>query len=82
GVGHLLRGYSLEGAADLFLFLFFLTRLLFWQGWVPSLLVLPISLNLPWIILAGVLFIIFYGWVQYRIRALQAKGGDIDLRSA
>jgi tetratricopeptide (TPR) repeat protein len=82
GVGHLMRGHSLEGVLYLFLLTLFLTRGIWWSGWIPDPLALGSSLAVPWLVIAGVLFILFYVWAQYRMNRIHLKGGRSYFRRA
>jgi hypothetical protein len=82
GVGHLMRGHSLEGVLYLFLLILFLTRGLWWSGWIPDPLALGSSLAVPWLLIAAFLFILFYVWAQYRMNRIRLKGGMSHFRRA
>ena len=82
GVGHLMRGHSLEGTLYLFLLVLFLTRGIWWAGWIPDPLALESSLALPWLIIAAILFIFFYIWGQYRMNRIRLQGGMSHFRRA
>ena len=75
GSGHLLRGHSWEGALYLFIFFLFLTKGFFWRGWVPEPLGLDNSLSVPWMVATLILFLFYYGFVQYRMRRIGAARG-------
>jgi hypothetical protein len=68
GGGHLWRDDSKEGIVYLFIFISFLTRIIWWQGFIPSLLVLETPFLLLSMVIAFGLFLLYYGFVQYRIR--------------
>jgi tetratricopeptide (TPR) repeat protein len=82
GVGHLMLGRSLEGILYLFLLILFLTRGIWWSGWIPDPLALGSSLAVPWLVIAVVLFILFYVWAQYRMNRIRLKGGMFHFRRA
>jgi tetratricopeptide (TPR) repeat protein len=82
GTGHLLRGHSKEGFIYLFIFILFLTKALLWRGWVPSPMILGILPSLPWMIVTGILFLVYYGFVQYRMIRFRSKGGKFYFRTA
>jgi tetratricopeptide (TPR) repeat protein len=82
GVGHLLRGHSKEGFIYLFIFILFLTKFLLWRGWAPSPMILGILPSLPWMIASGILFLVYYGFVQYRMIRFRSKGGKFYFRTA
>jgi tetratricopeptide (TPR) repeat protein len=82
GVGHLMRGRSLEGILYLFLLILFLTRGIWWSGWIPDPLALGSPLGVPWLIITVVLFILFYVWAQYRMSRIRLKGGMSYFRRA
>ena len=75
GVGHLLAGRAKEGAIYLFILTLFFTKILLWQEWVANPLVLTISPSRPWMVAAAFLFLIYYGFVQYRMFRIRSKGG-------
>lgn len=75
GMGHVLRNRPWEGLLYLFLFSLFLAKGTMWRGWVPNPLPGGISLNFPWLIMTLILFVVFYGFVQYRLGSLRWKGG-------
>jgi len=74
GVGHLLLGRAKEGTIYLFLLILFLIKLIWRQEWVPSPLVLNIWPSTPWMIAAGFFFVVYYGFVQYRMTRILSKG--------
>jgi len=74
GVGHLLLGRAQEGTIYLFLLILFLIKLIWRQEWVPSPLVLNIWPSTPWMIAAGFFFVVYYGFVQYRMTRILSKG--------
>jgi hypothetical protein len=82
GVGHLIRGHSKEGIIYLFIFILFLTKALLWRGWVPSPMILSILPSLPWMIVTGILFLAYYGFVQYRMNRVRSRGGKFYFRTA
>lgn len=75
GSGHLLHGRPGEGIVYLFIFVLFLTKIFLWRGWVSSLLFLDISLSLPWRVVAAILFLFYYGFVQHRMKRFHLKRG-------
>ena len=82
GVGHLMRGRSLEGILYLFLLILFVTRWIWWSGWIPDPLAVVGRLAIPWLAISGVLFVLFYLWVQYRMSRIHAQGGFSYFRRA
>ncbi len=82
GVGQLMRGHSVEGVLYLFLLVLFVTRGIWWSGWIPDPLALGGSLAVPWLVMGGVLFILYYLWVQYRMSRVRFKGGMSYFRRA
>ncbi len=68
GGGHLWRGDSKEGIVYLFIFFLFFMRIFWWQGFIPSPLALEISSHLLRPAITMGLLLVFYGFVQYRIR--------------
>jgi tetratricopeptide (TPR) repeat protein len=75
GFGHILRGQAPEGIVYFFIFSLFLVKIILWQGWVPSSLGTEIPFSASWIILMIILFAIYYGLVQFRMRRIVAQGG-------
>jgi hypothetical protein len=53
-----------------------------WGGWLPNPMILTPSLSLPWMVIMGVLFLFFYGLVQYRMRKICSQGGKSHFRRA
>jgi tetratricopeptide (TPR) repeat protein len=82
GAGHLVHGRSKEGFIYLFIFVLFLAKALLWQGWVPTPMILAILPSIPWMILTGLLFLVYYGFVQYRMIRFRSKGGRFYFRTA
>jgi Flp pilus assembly protein TadD len=80
GVGHLMRGHTVEGILYLFVLILFLTRVIWWSGWIPNPLSPESSLGIPWLIIAVGLFIFFYLFVQYRMNRIRLQGGMTYLR--
>jgi tetratricopeptide (TPR) repeat protein len=80
GAGHLLVGRAKEGT--IYLFFLFLTKIILWQEWVPSPLVLITPSSLPWIVVVAFLFSLYYGLVQYRMFRIHSKGGRSHFRTA
>ncbi len=73
GVGHLMRGRSLEGIFYLFILNLWGTRLLWWEGWIPLPLGLTSSLSFFWLAVAILLLLLFYGFVQYRMKCIRLQ---------
>jgi tetratricopeptide (TPR) repeat protein len=71
GVGHLMRGRSLEGIVYLFILTLLGTRLIWWKGWIPLPLGLTSSLSIPWLAVTILLLLLFYGFVQYRLKCIR-----------
>jgi hypothetical protein len=63
-----------------FVLILFLTRAIWWKGWVPNPLSAGPSLGIPWLLIAVVLFIFFYLFVQYRMNRIRLQGGVAYLR--
>ena len=82
GVGHLLRDRSKEGILYIFIFILFLTKIFLWQEWVPSPLGLFAWPSLQWIFVTAFLFLVYYGFVQYRLIHFHSKGGKSYFRTA
>lgn len=82
GVGHLLVGRAKEGTIYLFILILFLAKILLWQGWVPSPLVLTTWPSLPWMVAVAFLFVVYYGFVQYRMFRIRSKGGKFHFQTA
>jgi len=80
GVGHLMRGRTGEGMLYLFVLFLFLTRVIWWSGWIPNPLAPDSSLGIPWLVIAVGLFIFFYLFVQYRMNRIRLQGGMAYLR--
>jgi len=80
GVGHLMRGRTGEGMFYLFVLFLFLTRVIWWSGWIPNPLAPDSSLGIPWLVIAVGLFIFFYLFVQYRMNRIRLRGGMAYLR--
>jgi len=68
GGGHLWRDDSREGIVYLFIFILFLLKIIWWRGFIPSPVLLENSFDLLWMAMTIILFLIYYGFVQYRIR--------------
>jgi tetratricopeptide (TPR) repeat protein len=68
GGGHLWRDNSREGIVYLFIFVLFGMKILWWRGFIPSPLVPEMSISLLWVAVTIGLFLLYYGFVQYRIR--------------
>ena len=80
GAGHLMRGRTGEGLFYLFVLFLFLTRAIWWSGWIPNPLSPDSSLGIPWLVFALGLFIFFYLFVQYRMKQIRLQGGMAYLR--
>jgi tetratricopeptide (TPR) repeat protein len=73
GMGHLMRGRSIEGIVYLFLFILLGTRLMGWEGWIPHPLGLTASLSIPWLAVILLLLLLIYGFVQYRMKCIRLQ---------
>ncbi len=73
GVGHLMRGRSIEGIVYLFILALFGTRLIWWEGWIPLPLGLTSSLSIPWLVISVLGLLLFYGFVQYRMKCIRLQ---------
>ncbi len=73
GVGHLMRGRSMEGVVYLFILILLGTRLIWWEGWIPHPLGLNASLSIPWLTFAILLLFLLYGFVQYRMKCIRVQ---------
>jgi tetratricopeptide (TPR) repeat protein len=82
GAGHLLTGHSKTGFVYLFIFILFLTKVLLWRGWVPNPMVLGSLSSLPWMIVTGILFLVYYSFIQYRMTRFRSKGGKFYFQRA
>jgi len=80
GAGHLMRGRTGEGILYFFVLFLFLTRAVWWSGWIPNPLAPDSSLGIPWLVIAVGLFIFFYLFVQYRMNRIRLQGGMAYLR--
>lgn len=80
GLGHLIRGNSWEGAFYLSLFILFLVRVFLWEGWLSNPMALNSTFSYPWMVIVGVLFLLFYVRVQYRMRQIRSQVGQADFR--
>jgi len=82
GFGHLIRGNSKEGILYVFIFILFVTRIFLWVWGMPNPMVLNHTLSLPWIFITGILFVLFYFFVQYRMEQIGFQGGQFHFRRA
>jgi tetratricopeptide (TPR) repeat protein len=82
GIGHMLRGHVIEGLAYLFILVLFVTKVVFWQGWVPNPLIVGRQNPLPWAGLIAILFGLYYIFVQVRLHRIRSKGGKYYFRTA
>ena len=82
GSGHLLRDRTLEGLVYLFIFILLMSKIFWWRGWVPSPMGMEASLDFLWGIVFGLIFLGYYGLVQYRIIRLRSKGGKFNFKAA
>jgi tetratricopeptide (TPR) repeat protein len=73
GVGHLMRGRSIEGIVYLFILILLGTRLIWWEGWIPHPLGLNASLSIPWLAVTLLLLFLLYGFVQYRMKCIRVE---------
>lgn len=73
GVGHLMRGRSIEGIVYLFILILLGTRLIWWEGWIPQPLGLNASLSIPWLAVTILLLLLLYGFVQYRMKCIRVQ---------
>jgi len=73
GVGHLMRGRSVEGIVYLFILSLLGTRLIWWEGWIPHPLDLNASLSIPWLAVTLLLLLVLYGFVQYRMKCIRVQ---------
>lgn len=73
GVGHLMRGRSMEGIVYLFILILLGTRLIWWEGWIPHPLSLNASLSIPWLAVILLLLFLLYGFVQYRMKCIRVE---------
>jgi len=80
GMGHLMRGHTIAGIFYLFTLILFLTRAIWWSGWIPNPLAPGSSLGIPWLVIAVGLFVFFYLFVQYRMNRIRLQGGMAYLR--
>ena len=71
GVGHLMRGRAIEGIVYLFILALLGTRLIWWEGWIPLPLELTSSLSIPRLTVTILLLLLFYGFVQYRMKCIR-----------
>jgi tetratricopeptide (TPR) repeat protein len=82
GTGHLHRGHPKEGFLYIFIGAYFLMKALCWNGWVPNSMDLGISSSLPWVAAILFLFLIFYGWVQFRMTQILRREAKFYFRPA
>jgi tetratricopeptide (TPR) repeat protein len=82
GMGHILREHVIEGLAYLFILILFVTKIIFWEEWVPSPLGLVREPLLPWVVSLSFLFVIFYAFVQVRLSRIRTRGGKYHFRAA
>ncbi len=82
GLGHLVRGNSKEGVFYLFIFILFVVQVVMWGRWLPNPMVFNPTLSFPWMVITGVLFLLFYVIVQYRMRQIRSQGGKFHFRRA
>jgi hypothetical protein len=82
GSGHLLRDRTLEGLVYLFIFILLLSKIFWWRGWAPSPMGMEASFDFLWGIVFGLIFLGYYGLVQYRIIRLRSKGGKLNFKTA
>lgn len=73
GVGHLMRGRSIEGIVYLFILALLGTRLIWWEGWIPLPLGPTSSLSIPLLAVVILLLLPFYGFVQYRMKCIRLQ---------
>jgi hypothetical protein len=73
GVGHLMRGRSMEGIVYLFILILLGTRLIWWEGWIPHPLGLNASLSIPWLAVTLLMLFLLYGFVQYRMKCIRVE---------
>ena len=82
GTGHLHRGHPKEGFLYIFIGAYFLMKVLCWHGWVPNSMDLGISSSLPWVAAILFLFLIYYGWVQFRMTQILRREAKFYFRPA
>lgn len=73
GVGHLMRGRSVEGIFYLFIWALLGTRLIWWDGWVSLPLAPTASFSIPWLVVTVLLLLPFYSFVQYRMNRIRLQ---------
>ncbi len=73
GMGHLIRGRSIEGIVYLFILILLGTRLIWWKGWIPHPLGLNASLSIPWLAVTLLLLLLLFGFVQFRMKCIRVQ---------
>jgi tetratricopeptide (TPR) repeat protein len=82
GAGHIYRGHAKEGFVYLSIGSLFLVKAILWKGWIPNPLELAISSPVPWLVATFLLFLVFYGWVQFRLLQILRREGKFYFRPA
>ena len=82
GAGHLHRGHAKEGFIYISLGSLFLAKAILWGGWIPNPLDLEISSSVPWVVAILLLFLVFYGWVQFRLLQILRREAKFYFRTA
>jgi tetratricopeptide (TPR) repeat protein len=82
GFGHLFRDRGKEGILYLFISMLFLTKVLLWVRQLPNPMALNPTLSYPWVLIMAVLFLLFYSFVQYRMKKVRIQGGKSHFRRA
>jgi tetratricopeptide (TPR) repeat protein len=80
GLGHLIRGNSKEGILYLFIFILFVVQVILWGGWLSNPMVLNPNFSLPRMVILAILFLLFYGRVQHRMKHIRSQEEGPDLR--
>jgi hypothetical protein len=82
GAGHLHRGHAKEGFIYIFIGSFFLVRAILGEDWIPNPLDLEMSFSALRMATTLFLFLVFYGWVQFRIVQILRKEAKFYFRPA
>ena len=82
GAGHIHRGHALEGFLYLLIGSCFLAKILLGGRWLPNPLDLGISSPAPWIGATVFLFLVYYGWVQFRLIQILGREAKFYFRPA
>ena len=82
GMGHILREHVIEGLAYLFILILFVTKIVYWEDWVPNPLGLVQEPLLPWVVFLLLVFAVYYAFVQVRLSRIRKREGKYYFRAA